>query len=642
MVQPFPILAISESNVDTDIFEAAFRASPEGMAVAEAGSICYANQAFAFLVGHVSPETLIGKPLSRFRPARHRCEFVQTAAKEDAPKSHLCQFVSKRRDGTPLRIESTCVPFRLGLRELQLITIRDVTVRERRRMVRDGHERFRVIFEAAHMGILQCDLQGMVLVSNPAVECMLGYTGEELRGRDFHEMAHADGDTGARLFRELVEGKRESYELEAQYEGKSSVKGWIRLTVSLVRGVDGRPQFAIGMTEDITERRQAEERLREAQKMEVVGRLVSGVAHDFNNLLTGIMLYCDLLIAGLDRDSRFMRHAEEIRMAGEQGGALIQQLLAAARQQSVEPRVLSLNDVVLKTRNLLSRLLGEKFELVLELENDPGMVKIDPAQVQQILFNLVLNARDAMPQGGQIQVTTGHCNLKSTEETKSHPPGVFLSVKDVGCGMSAETRARLFEPFFTTKSQGRGTGLGLSTVHNIVTDNGGSVEVDSEPGRGTLVTVFLPRVADTHAVTTGHVSLHSNGETILLTEDNVAVRQAAVRILGESGYVVLEAASGPEAIASAQNHSGKIDLLLADVDMPGMSGHETAIQLCSERPQLKVLYMSGYERHAQKAGEDTVFFKKPFTSSELLEKLREIFNLSSTPTKLKKRKREKP
>ena len=349
-------------------------------------------------------------------------------------------------------------------------------------MVRDGHERFRVIFEAAHMGILQCDLQGFVLESNPAVERMLGYTREELRGKNFLEMAHADGDGGARLFRELVEGKRESYELEAQYEGKSSATGWIRLTVSLVRGVDGRPQFAIGMTEDITERRQAEERLREAQKMEVVGRLVSGVAHDFNNLLTGIMLYCDLLIAGLDRDSRFLRHAEEIRMAGEQGGALIQQLLAAARQQSVEPRVLSLNEIVLKTRNLLSRLLGEKYELVLELEHDLGMVKIDPAQVQQILFNLVLNARDAMPQGGQIQVATGHRDLKVSQGPKQTAAGVFLSVKDSGCGMSAETRARLFEPFFTTKVNGRGTGLGLSTVHNIVTNNGGTSRSTANPG----------------------------------------------------------------------------------------------------------------------------------------------------------------
>jgi CheY-like chemotaxis protein len=182
----------------------------------------------------------------------------------------------------------------------------------------------------------------------------------------------------------------------------------------------------------------------------------------------------------------------------------------------------------------------------------------------------------------------------------------------------------------------------LSTVQNIVIENSGSVEVDSEPGRGTLVTVFLPRVADTHAVITSHASLHSNGETILLAEDNVAVRQAAVRILSECGYVVLEAASGPEAVAIAQDYSGRIDLLLADVDMPGMSGHETALQICSQRPQLKVLYMSGYEPHAQKAGEETIFFKKPFTSSELLEKLREMLNLSSTPTKLKKRKREKP
>ena len=200
-------------------------------------------------------------------------------------------------------------------------------------MVRDGHERFRVIFEAAHMGILQCDLQGFVLESNPAIERMLRYRREELRGKSFLELAHADEDGGGGLFRELVEGKRESYELEARYACKSSATGWIRLTVSLVRGVDGRPQFAIAMTEDIRERRQAEERLREAEKMEAAGRLVSGVAHDFTNLLTGIMLYCDLLIAGLDGDSRCLRHVEEIRMAGEQGAALIQQLLAVARQQ---------------------------------------------------------------------------------------------------------------------------------------------------------------------------------------------------------------------------------------------------------------------------------------------------------------------
>jgi CheY-like chemotaxis protein len=208
--------------------------------------------------------------------------------------------------------------------------------------------------------------------------------------------------------------------------------------------------------------------------------------------------------------------------------------------------------------------------------------------------------------------------------------------------MSAETRARVFEPFFTTKVNGRGTGLGLSTVHNVVTNNGGTVEVDSEPGRGTQVGVWLPRVSEARVGTVSRFTVRSTGETILLVEDNSTIRQAAQRILSECGYAVLEAASGQEAIDLARQHRAKIDLLLADVDMPGMSGHETAMHIRSERPQLKVLYMSGHEPPAQKDGEETVFFKKPFTSSELLGKLREIFDLNSTPTKFKKRKREKP
>jgi CheY-like chemotaxis protein len=378
--------------------------------------------------------------------------------------------------------------------------------------------------------------------------------------------------------------------------------------------------------------------------MEVIGRLVGGVAHDFNNVLTGILLYCDLLIAGLERGSRHMHQAEEIRLAGQLGSALIQQLLAISRQQVVEPRLLSLNEVILSTRNLLSRLLGEKYELVTKLKRDLGNVKMDPAQVQQVLFNLVLNARDAMPQGGAIEVKTGHGALPGTESgINAGAPAVFLVVKDHGCGMSAETRLRLFEPFFTTKANGRGTGLGLATVSNIVKDNHGSIQVESEPGQGTNFTVFLPKV--TYAETGTMESRFSAGgvkETILVLEDNVAIRKAVHKILSESGYVVLEAGSGPEALAAARCHGGEIDLLLADVDMPGMSGHETARQLVLERPHLKVLYMSGYEPHAQAAGgEDTVFFKKPFTSSALLEKLREILESRNIAKKSEKRKREK-
>ena len=645
MGQPLPILADVPKNLDRELFEVAFHSSPEGMAVAEGGLIRFANRAFAELVAHSSPANLEGQQLSRIRPPGHSCEFEHSESDQGGPKQHLCQFVSKRRDGTAVKIESTCASFHVGNREYQLITARDVTVRERRRMVRDGHRRFRVIFNAAHMGIIQCDLQGFVLESNPAVERMLGYTRAELRGMNFHDFAHPEGAEGdAHLFRELVEGKRESYELEARYAGKSSASGWVRLTVSLVRDVDGKPQFAIGMTEDITERKLAEQRLREAQKMEVIGRLVGGVAHDFNNVLTGIMLYCDLLIAGLERGSRHMHHAEEIRMAGQQGGALIQQLLAISRQQVIEPRVLSVNEVILSTRNLLSRLLGEKYELVTKLNRDLGNVKMDPAQVQQILFNLVLNARDAMPQGGAIEVKTGHGALPATESgIKERTPAVFLAVKDSGCGMSAETRSRLFEPFFTTKANGRGTGLGLATVSNIVKDNHGAIQVESESGQGTNFTVFLPRVmyAETGTVE-ARFSPGAVKETILVLEDNVAIREAVHKILSESGYVVLEAGSGPEALAVARAHAGEIDLLLADVDMPGMSGHETARQLVVERSHLKVLYMSGYEPHAQAGGgEATVFFKKPFTSSSLLEKLREILESRNTAKKSEKRKREK-
>ena len=648
MGQPIPIQARPPAAFDRAILQSAFDASQEGMALAEGGYIRYANRAFAKLIGHQDPSEVEGRPLTSLRPPGHPCAWLLTGSKQGI-QHHLCQFSSQRKDDTAYRIEATCSRFLVGKQELLLVTIRDVTVRERRRMVRDGDRRFRTIFEGAPMGIVQCDMQGQVLETNPALERMLGYSREELRGMHFRDFTHPeDVDRDLELFQELVAGKRESYELELRYLGKAAVTGWVRLTVSLVRGVDGRPQFAIGMTEEVTERKRAEQRLREAQKMEIVGRLVGGVAHDFNNLLTGIMLYCDLLIAGLDRGSRLLHHAEEIRMAGEQGGALIQQLLAISRQQVVEPRNLCLNEVILGTRNLLSRLLGEKFELVTNLEDDLGSVRIDPAQAQQILFNLVLNARDAMAHGGSIVVETSNSKFRHGESRSSQElaPAVMLAVKDSGCGMTAETRSHLFEPFFTTKPNGRGTGLGLATVYNIVKNNGGTIEVESEPGRGTQVIVLLPRTSVSPATVEASYSPVPVGETILLVEDNAAVRQAAKRILSECGYVVLEAGSGVEAIDKSRQHPGSIDLLLVDVHMPGMNGREVARQLRTERPELGVLYMSGYEpdRPAGDEGDPMVFFQKPFTGAALLEKLREILDSRSPriPKESGKRKREKP
>ena len=650
MGQPLPLL-VDANEPDLEILRDAFHTSAEGMAMVEDGRIRYANRAFAKLLGHCNPSEVEGKLLASLRPQAYPCALAKRQSSRNVADTHLCQFVTRRKDGMISRIESSCSTFRAHDRSFTVVTIRDVTIRERRRMVRDEDRRFRTIFDAAPMGIVQCDLEGRVLETNPAVQQLLGYSREELRGMHFRDFTHSeDVQKDLDLFQELVDGKRESYELELRYLGKSGVTGWVRLTVSLIRGVDRKPQFAIGMTEDITERKRAEQRLREAQKMEVVGRLVGGVAHDFNNLLTGITLYTDLLIAGLPAGSRLLHHAEEIRMAGEQGAALIQQLLAVSRQQVIEPRILCLNEIIANTKSLLSRLLGEQFELVTHLDSNLGLVKIDPAQVQQILFNLVLNARDAMNQGGRILVETRNCEdcLAESPPLPGAPPAVMLIVTDWGCGMSTETQSHLFEPFFTTKASGRGTGLGLATVHNIIKNNGGTIQVESELGRGTQCTVRLPRVAEVEPA--GKVSSHSpdfGGETILLVEDNVAVRQAANRILTECGYEVLEARSGPEALELSRRHKKPIHLLLADVVMPGVSGREVAHQLCLERPELKVLYMSGYEPEFAEAGDSrdpVVFFRKPFTGAALLDKLREVLDIDPHKSlkKSRKRKRELP
>lgn len=645
MGPPLPILADKPRSIDRAILQLAFDSSPEGMALTEGGVICYANSAFAKLVGQRNPADLQGKSLADFRPRGYPCSAAEGVDARRVGKHHLCHFVVQKRGGATLKIESSCGSFLAGGREFQWLTVRDVSLRERRRMVRDQDRRFRTMFEAAPMGIVQCDLQGLVLESNPAVEKMLGYTRDELRGMHFRQFTHPDDiERDLHLFQELVAGQREAYDLEVRYVGKGPVTGWVRLHVSLIRTVDGEPQFAIGMTEDVTERKRAEQRLREAQKMEVIGRLVGGVAHDFNNLLTGIMLYCDLLIGGLEPGSRLMHHAEEIRMAGQQGSALIQQLLAISRRQVVEPKILCLNEAVLSTRNLLSRLLGEKFQLETRLNRKLGKVKIDPAQVQQILLNLVLNARDAMPQGGTIRLSTGHAAIASHDAsaTSTSIPCAFLEVTDTGCGMSAETQSHLFEPFFTTKSDGRGTGLGLATVYSIVTNNGGMIRVESAPQEGTSVTVLLPLAtkADREMAIARH-SPAEGGETVLLLEDNVSIRRAAGKILKECGYVILEAGSGEEAIALSREHAGNIDLLLADVDMPGMNGHETASRIRTEQPELRVLYVSGDQLHARAVpgdGDPVVFFKKPFTGAALLEKLREI--LESEPRRTAKKSAE--
>ncbi|MFZ0796251.1 MAG: ATP-binding protein [Terriglobales bacterium] len=390
----------------------------------------------------------------------------------------------------------------------------------------DRDLRFQAMFAGAAIGIGICQLDGRILEANPALCRMLGYNPQELAGaqagdlcpelhsENTREISRANLSPDERRLGELMRGERDSFEFEKRYRRKDSSEFWGYLTLSVARDRRRRPAFLIAMLADASERQQMQETLREAEKMEVIGRLAAGIAHDFNNLLTGVLLYCDLLSAGFEdaglgnaglERNELSQHVEEVRMAGEQGAALTRQLLAIARKQAPEPRPTPINNLVASTKNLFQRLLGEQIELttVLDaaLDLDAGLVLADPAQLQQILLNLVLNARDAMPQGGEIGLITRAVEFPGNAGPGAARRAVSLLVKDNGCGMDAETRARLFEPFFTTKKPGEGTGLGLTTVQRVVGELGGVIEVESEPGRGTSIEVFLPAI---EPATEGH------------------------------------------------------------------------------------------------------------------------------------------
>ena len=357
----------------------------------------------------------------------------------------------------------------------------------------------RLLFKHAPVGIAQCSQQGTIVAMNPAMEQMLGVTLAASPSPHFAEVAETnDRGESQRLFQQMIEGERDSFRIDNQVLGADGRSAWVRWTAWRVPGSGGRPDCGLVLAEDTSEHRQSEQRLRQAERLEAVGRLAAGVSHDFNNLLTGVLLYCDLLLAGLDAGDRLRKYVEEIRAAGLQATGLVQQLLAVVRPQNVKPQLLSLNDTVESMRNLLRRLIGENIQLQFQLDLNLGLVRMDATQAQQILLNLALNARDALPEGGQITVETCNCCIQVlTGRPLGGPtavPCALLAVSDDGNGMDNETRRHVFEAFFTTKAPGRGTGLGLSTVHDIVTQSGGLIYVASEPGEGTRITVLLPLV----------------------------------------------------------------------------------------------------------------------------------------------------
>ncbi|HEX9112283.1 MAG TPA: PAS domain S-box protein [Terriglobales bacterium] len=614
------IEAAGLGRIDPDLLQVFFDAFPDCLLLVENERIVLANPACTQLLQYEGPGKLVGQRVSAIFPPNRFCHDL-VRSQPLRCEHPACDQLVRRADGEEVPVEARCTSFQYGVRPMVLIALRERAGAELSRAVRDSELRFHAMFESAAVGISICNLDGHMLEVNPAVTRMLGYSREELVGMHPRELHPGDFEQDEILIAELMCGVRDSFELDKRFRRKDGSYIWGHLTVSTVRAADREPKFLIAMLEDTTERRRVEERLREAEKMEVIGRLAGGVAHDFNNLLTGILLYCDLLSSAMEPDSRLRQHVEEVRMAGEQGAALTQQLLAIARKQAPQPRPILVNEVVGSTENLLRRLVGEQIQLVTVLGAGLGKVLADQAQLRQVLLNLVLNARDAMPQGGRITVRT-----EATAFPGDNQPSVALSVEDTGCGMDAATRARLFEPFFTTKQPGHGTGLGLATVRRIVDQARGTIRVQSELGRGTRIEVFLPAIQSAQEAAAPPISLRA-GETILLVDDHATARNSMQRILYHAGYRILQAPSGKRALKIFADHSGDIDLLVADWMMPGMSGRELADQLRQQKPGLRVLLISGYhDDQTESAAPSVKLIRKPFSGTAFIERIREVLD----------------
>jgi PAS domain S-box-containing protein len=493
---------------------------------------------------------------------------------------------------------------------------------------REAH--YRTILENIGDGVLITDRQGRYLDVNPRACEVTGYPREELLRLNTTDTYLPEERAG--VLPRLAEIARSG---SASYERSLLRKDGAVITVD----VNARALPAgnlLATLRDVTDRKRLEEQLRQAQKMEAVGRLAGGVAHDFNNVLTAIFGYADLLTEEFPAGSPARQDLEEIRKAATRASALTRQLLAFSRQQVLAPVVLSVNDLVEDVDKMLRRLLGEDVELRVTLARDAGNARADPGQLQQVIMNLVVNARDAMPTGGKLLIETADAEL-TEQYAELHQqvipgPYVMLAVSDTGVGMDAQTKARIFEPFFTTKEKGKGTGLGLSTVYGIVKQSGGYIWVYSESGHGTTFKVYLPRVdapAEPQAPPREATTL-TGTETILLAEDDEILRPLTKGLLAKLGYTVLDAESAEQALAVAGARQGLIHLLVADVVMPGGSGRELARRLAQSRPETRVLYVSGYTDdaivHHGMLEPGLKFLQKPFTPAALARKVREVLD----------------
>ncbi len=543
-------------------------------------------------------------------------------------------YLTKPFDPSQLRAR-----LRAGTRILEANETLRAEIAERKRAeqaLMQSEEHYRLLFEASPhpMWLYDSETRAFLAVNDAAVE-HYGHSRQEFLAMRVDEIRAPDRPSGILDAIGRIPAAESLQPQKCRHRKKDGtiIDVEIRSHPILLAGKSAE----LVLADDVTDRKMLEEQFRQAQKMEAVGRLAGGVAHDFNNLLTVINGYSQITLDHLGSTDPLREKIAEIKKAGDRAAGLIRQLLAFSRQQVLAPRVLDLNAVVVGLEKMLRRLIGEDIELVTQAAPALGRVKADAGQIEQVIMNLVVNARDAMSKGGKLVLKTANSELDE-DFARQHPPTlpgryVMLAVSDTGCGMNAETRARIFEPFFTTKEPGKGTGLGLSTVYGIVKQSGGYVWVDSELGQGATFKVYLPRVEESVELTqqakTG-APLPKGSETVLIVEDDASVRLLARQVLESNGYTVFEASQGEEALLFCKQHNGPINLLLTDAVMPQLSGPELAKQLVPLRPQMKMLFMSAYmdkatvQHDVLDAG--MAFLQKPFTPDTLVRKVREVLD----------------
>jgi two-component system cell cycle sensor histidine kinase/response regulator CckA len=621
--------------------------SLQGIAIFQGQRLVYANPAQCAHMGYpveelqaMSREQLLALVHPLDRPITDERARKRLAGKDVSSEIEL-RIV--RKDGVTRWTHSfnNAIEFN-GLPAILSTTI-DITERKRAEEAMRRSERLlRQVLEALPVGVVVTNLAGDIILGNPASARIWGGTiidGAERRAKS-KGWRHGTGErigpddwASRRAFTDGLSSINELIDIES-FDG---VRKIIKNSAAPIRDDDQAISGAVVINEDVTDVLRLEDQFVQAQKMEAIGHLAGGVAHDFNNLLTIINGYSEIIKTQLPADSPVRALVHEIGQAGERAASLTRQLLAFSRKQVLEPKVLNLNAVVTDAATMLQRLLGEDLELNTVLEPGLARVKADPGQIEQVLMNLAVNARDAMPQGGKLTIETANTDLDDSY-TRAYPdlrpgPYVALTVSDTGTGMGEATKARIFEPFFTTKGPGKGTGLGLATVYGIVKQSNGHVAVYSEVGQGTTFKIYLPVVEE--VISSGKSSAGLNAmlrgtETILLAEDEPALRALVRHVLTINGYTVLEAGQGDLAIRIAEAYKGTIHLLVTDVVMPVMSGRQLAERLVAIRPGLKVLYLSGYTddavvRHGILQAE-TAFLQKPFTPSSLAAKVREVLD----------------